>query len=781
MQRDYCWARTMDNQRDNSLVTNYIRDLQRLSIEKKESRMGLIYAYEMPPSHIQLCDGQQRVTTLFLLIGVIVKRISNQSGHEELLKEANDVLISELERHDDHEPRLQYAIRESTLSYLRDLVLNYFLGNSRSSKDSEWYFRSYDEDPTIQNMVEAINQIDNCLSTDNEENAQLLHYVMHRISFLYIDMETRRYGEEQFVVINTTGKPLTISEHLKPLLLGKIKDDIDQTDNSVLRKYSDMWESWEQLFWKHRPKDENNFVVDDYVHEMLRWVYICEKVDKEPLSSDPDKYSNAQRVLQGGAFDIRKILPSSIPGLFDIVDFYKESIEYLIDNNISIDSSLKKDNCIERYSLLDIMYSDRGIHEHAYYRLSTRHCALLLPALKYIKQRIRTPELININTIKRILHFCWIIMQYRNDQANYYTGLLLSLTSNLTGDLFETVLEKKWDSLTTTGIKRIIQLLKGLGINAESAISDEEKSLFDIEHLNCVRGRIDFVLDTIDNDICITNVSKMNKILAQTFEAPDTLFRRALLSYTDYSTPSGGSWKGWRYGFAVGSNYFYEMIQKTGCWYHSIEKNEERHRALLLFLKDAFNSDSTQDFLRSRLDCSPVVFDEDSDQWKAMIGRLYSHEHWFDDSLGYFLWNWDEKAGYMLRSYKATDQYGSYSRIIPESQFIKLHELRQLLGNWNLREGYSLENTLIQGKLMILAEYKSIDESLGTLHSYVWADNETWGIYKESLLKEFSNNIWVDSKEDCTFIHLPLCTKDDCSYIVDILKSAEYKLKTIIQ
>lgn len=110
LQRDYCWGNP-----ENELVSGFIGSLikQFKEQEDEEFNLGLFYGYETPSNHIQLCDGQQRITTLFLLLGMLNHRIG--------LFQHN--LISDFEyRHDDREPYLSYAIRESSLYFVSDLV-----------------------------------------------------------------------------------------------------------------------------------------------------------------------------------------------------------------------------------------------------------------------------------------------------------------------------------------------------------------------------------------------------------------------------------------------------------------------------------------------------------------------------------------------------------------------------------------------------------------------------------------------------------------------------------
>ena len=58
LQRDYCWG-NKEASIGNDLVGNFMESLTRLFKEpQRRINLGLIYGYEAPENHIQLCDGQ---------------------------------------------------------------------------------------------------------------------------------------------------------------------------------------------------------------------------------------------------------------------------------------------------------------------------------------------------------------------------------------------------------------------------------------------------------------------------------------------------------------------------------------------------------------------------------------------------------------------------------------------------------------------------------------------------------------------------------------------------
>ncbi len=254
LQRDYCWGTTNDKD-GNNLVDKFVDNL--IGNQDKELNLGLLYGYEAPLGHLQLCDGQQRITTLFLMIGMLNKKTDNAFRR---------LLISESEEQDNWEPYLQYAIRESSLYFLSDLTRFFFIENKDLAVDEirhqPWYFKDYDLDPSIQSMIAAMKTIER--KTSGIDCMDFGNHIANQLTFLYYDMGGRSKGEETFVVINTTGEPLSSTENLKPLLINK---QPKEKQNECAQK----WEQWEQFFWKNRGKNDT---ADNGLEEFFRWVML---------------------------------------------------------------------------------------------------------------------------------------------------------------------------------------------------------------------------------------------------------------------------------------------------------------------------------------------------------------------------------------------------------------------------------------------------------------------------------------------------------------------------
>lgn len=358
LQRDYCWGDEGD------LVSDFIRNLiEQFELDDPtDLNMGMFYGYEIPANHIQLCDGQQRLTTLFLLLGMLNKTVGKFRRH----------LISDFEyKHDDREPYLNYSIRESSLYFLSDLVCEFFIENIdevESIKNADWYFNDYNNDPSIRSMISAMKIIEKLLADkDVEWQNAFGEWLLHKLTFLYFDMENRANGEETFVVINTTGEPLSATQNLKPLV---INAEVNK-DNGCR---CEIWEKIETWFWTKRSGD--NDTADAGFAEFLRWVWMIEKKDeklsKDLIGEDESRMRySIQPILKGSAqfeFPYKEISVSTI-------DEYWKALCWITGE----DSPFK----FPEYYLSPSYDSKTGKS-----MLEQNECYVILPVLMYVHQNL---------------------------------------------------------------------------------------------------------------------------------------------------------------------------------------------------------------------------------------------------------------------------------------------------------------------------------------------------------------------------------------------------------
>jgi hypothetical protein len=266
LQRDYCWGTVLTNHNKKSLTYNFTNEL----IKEAESKLkynefsyGIIYTYEYPEGFLYLCDGQQRLTTLYLIIGVL-----NCYQQKDTL--------SGLLQFKNGQPRLSYEVRNTTDYFINDLVN--FTFNCKEVTDladvskTSWFRDNYKDDPSIKNILAALTDISNLINAVNFK--AVTDFILNKIGFVYINLEAkeqgskqtyskiREYGEKMYEIVNTCGDPMEANEHQKSVLLSKVA-------GGSKKDWTTKWEIWQDFFWINRGLQSS---ADEGFNEFLSWI-----------------------------------------------------------------------------------------------------------------------------------------------------------------------------------------------------------------------------------------------------------------------------------------------------------------------------------------------------------------------------------------------------------------------------------------------------------------------------------------------------------------------------
>ena len=243
IQRDYAQGRDEQNVeeiRERFLDTLYI------AISKNEPIiLDFIYGSIRNGTFIPI-DGQQRITTLFLLhwyLAVLEKRKPDEYSY---LK------------------KFSYEIRESAREFCYALVSNYIdpvqdKGNlSGEIKKANWYHYIYDNDPTVQAMLRMLDAID--MKFRGLSNGYVNLVVKDTISFWWLSLEDFGLTDDLFIKMNARGKRLTRFEIFKA-------ETEQATENfkqdAGLNKIREHWldsidNDWLDIFWEQTEVPEEN-------------------------------------------------------------------------------------------------------------------------------------------------------------------------------------------------------------------------------------------------------------------------------------------------------------------------------------------------------------------------------------------------------------------------------------------------------------------------------------------------------------------------------------------
>lgn len=266
LQRDYCWGNPVGKSSNKSLADIFSSELVKEAqkdLDYKEFSYGIIYCYQYPKSFLYLCDGQQRLTTLYLIIGVLNCYYPNKKFNT-LLQTADGL------------PRLKYEVRHTTDYFIRNLVDEVFLksdvNNLNKIITTPWFRDEYMHDPSIKSIKDAIISISQNIR--GQKYDKIADFIMNKIGFVYINLEAddaleqkkfikiREYGEKMYELVNTCGDPMEFNEHKKSSLLSSLPIE-------KRKEWTEKWEIWQDFFWIHKGEQ---FSADKGFNEFLVWI-----------------------------------------------------------------------------------------------------------------------------------------------------------------------------------------------------------------------------------------------------------------------------------------------------------------------------------------------------------------------------------------------------------------------------------------------------------------------------------------------------------------------------
>lgn len=310
LQRDYVWTPQNVTALLQSIGSNYARkeklDLTIMDADKavdqrskqfltKEyerlrynTRIGFIYAYYDASDNrrFYLIDGQQRITTLFLLLLAACVR-QGEAGIEHFRKTYFK----------DNRPHLDYRVREGAHNCLVDFIDYALTETGRTSaapgRDfkslSPNYYHEYDNDPTACALLANYDVITQWLAEHYADRDDIVDYVENFIEFNYFDTGLSQQGERLYLYMNSRGEELSSQEQIRPILIKRCGE------NGKLEA-GRLWEEWQNFFWTHRGENEN---ADNGFFGFLKIAVILHQALSEALDEVTPRLKTAVQKTDG--------------------------------------------------------------------------------------------------------------------------------------------------------------------------------------------------------------------------------------------------------------------------------------------------------------------------------------------------------------------------------------------------------------------------------------------------------------------------------------------------
>ena len=219
-------------------------------------------------------DGQQRLTTLFLLHWYAAKKCSVPIEESAFL--AN----------------FGYKTRYSARDFCIDLVSfepSFTIKLSDEIIDQAWFPLDWQKDPTISSMLVMLDAINAKFSDIDDLWDRLKHKA---ITFYFLPIRDMGLTDELYIKMNSRGKPLTRFEHFKAELERCIRSVNEEISKRIMRKVD---RDWTDLLWRYRDSgsgSDEDTITDDEFLKYFRFIcdIICYQSGESPQGKSSDEF-----------------------------------------------------------------------------------------------------------------------------------------------------------------------------------------------------------------------------------------------------------------------------------------------------------------------------------------------------------------------------------------------------------------------------------------------------------------------------------------------------------
>ena len=275
IQRDYAQGR-IDN--DVNRVRSRFLDSLYKAITEEPITLDFVYGDIDEKGTMTPLDGQQRLTTLFLLHWYAAKK-------ENISKDKYAFLS-----------KFSYETRYSARYFCAELVKftpSFEFELSSDIMNQAWFPFDWKNDPTISSMLVMLDAIDERFKDVPDIWNQLENKA---ITFYFLPIKDMGLTDELYIKMNSRGKPLTLFEHFKAELEREIRTLDEKTGQNVANRIIEKIDkAWTDLLWSYRnsgASDTEDNIIDDEFLRYFKFVcdIICYRNGKSPQGYSSDVF-----------------------------------------------------------------------------------------------------------------------------------------------------------------------------------------------------------------------------------------------------------------------------------------------------------------------------------------------------------------------------------------------------------------------------------------------------------------------------------------------------------
>ncbi|MCD8235611.1 MAG: DUF262 domain-containing protein [Prevotellaceae bacterium] len=353
LQRDYAQGRTND---DANEIRSEFLDALYSYLEENRPNRDLDFVYGTLQSdkdddyiHFIPLDGQQRLTTLFLLHWFLFQISQNEKAKRSFkvkMMNGNKSLFTYETRQsatDFCDALMQATINMNQLVVIKGKDNKDTLSLAATLKNEPWFFRFWRNDPTIQSMLVMLDAIYHKFMGHEEFFERLLDEENPIITFIFMDLKEYKLTDDLYVKMNSRGKPLSKFENFKAKFeqyLKRFDEDYSAYGRKFTLKFNHIEKTvgiqqyfsfnidtkWTTLLWQYC-KDGKQDRIDSYIENLFRvivanyYASVVKLLNKSTSDSTFDVLTGGDKSLTFAKYEETKVLTyNAILSVIDTLD-----------------------------------------------------------------------------------------------------------------------------------------------------------------------------------------------------------------------------------------------------------------------------------------------------------------------------------------------------------------------------------------------------------------------------------------------------------------------------
>lgn len=309
-QRQYSWVNEQLEELWSDLYESYINTPEECYF------LGSIVVVDDGKGHHELVDGQQRITTLMIMLNVLAKTFPDINKNSDIILKGNLQKIKQLIYFDEGINRLQLQIDPNYNTSFKKAIINqdnyenfkYPTQANLKKDDPEYKFVN-----TAKFFYDKFNEL---LKSEGQSVLDgFVNFILFKTNIIKTICTNQSFAIKLFLVLNDRGLELSISDIIKSYILDKY-DSNDRYNENDKATFNYNWKSIEKI------SNDYEFTIDDF---MVYFEYYKLKSNpKRQVTDELKKIIQSSEVvslvdeMKSFADNLEKVYKSTLPVIYSL-------------------------------------------------------------------------------------------------------------------------------------------------------------------------------------------------------------------------------------------------------------------------------------------------------------------------------------------------------------------------------------------------------------------------------------------------------------------------------